>query len=403
MIAADEVAVAGPAADPPRRHRRWWAVVVLAVGVAAIVVAVVARDDTDAPDEAVVAANDFSEDSATASALAERLSVLTSRDPWLRPFSSDSIWNTPIGSEAVYVHAELPHTDRHALEHSTLMRTDPSDPERAVLRTGSWRDRCSGTEDSGRTLHLPDGWAPPMVTDSATPNNPGVFLLPDGRTMYNLGAMGRCSGSGPLYAQWPGDEAAAVTDLYGDGRLGAHGGSNLNQLGGAIRPDELTGDQPIRHALDLLVWSEHLAWGGSKSNSYRWPATTSDSYAAADTYRGDVPDLQMGSLLALPPDVTADQLGIETAVGRRLFQALQDYGAYVTDDSAWDATYLGVDSAAIGTFPWGDAERADMARMVTALHVVANNGPDSVGGGGQPRVPLLPELTEPAEPAEGAP
>ncbi len=319
------------------------------------------------------------------------------RDPWLRPFTSTSIWNMPIGSEAQYVAANLPVTKHHALEHSYLMQTSADDPLRPIVRTGGWRDRCSGTERSGRSLHLPDGWMPRPVTDRATPNNPGVFLQPDGRTLYNLGAMGRCSATSPLYAQWPADEQH-ITDLYGDGRFGAHGASKLSQLGGAIRPGELTGDDPIRHALDLLVWSEHLYWGGSRPSSYRWPASGSDSYAGPERYRGTNPALRMGSLLALPPEVTPEQLSIDTEVGRKLFEALQDYGAYITDDSAWNATYLGVDSTAIGTFPWGDAERDDMAAMVAALHVVANNGPDAVGGGGTPRRPLLPALEPPGGP-----
>ena len=222
------------------------------------------------------------------------------RDPWLRPFSSTSIWNTPIGSSAAYVPADLPYTERHLLEHTTLMRTDPADPLRSIIRVGSWTDRCSGTEDSGRALHLPDGWKPRSVTETATPNNPGVFLQPDGRTLVNLGAMGRCNGSGPLFAEWPDDADKHTTDIYGDGQFGAHGGSNLNQFGGAIRPGELDGDEPIRHALDLLIWSEHLNWGGSAEASYRWPATTSDSYAGPSRDRGDNPELRMGSLLALP-------------------------------------------------------------------------------------------------------
>jgi hypothetical protein len=106
----------------------------------------------------------------------------------------------------------------------------------------------------------------------------------------------------------------------------------------------------------------------------------------------------MGSLLALPPWLSPARLGVSTDVGQRLFAAFQDYGAYVTDDSAWDATYIGVQSEAIGTFPWGAAEQADMARMIQALHVVANNGPTSIGGGGVPRAPVHRPLTPPDGP-----
>jgi hypothetical protein len=317
------------------------------------------------------------------------------RDPWERPFSSTSIWNTPIGSDAEYVPANLGDVPLHELEHVYILRTSTADPARPLIRTGGWRNRCSGTEYSGRSIHLPDGWMPRPVKDTSTPNNPGVFVQPDGRTVVEVNGMGRCDPTGPLYGQYRADHNGHVIDIYGDGVLGNRGASAMSQFGGPIRHGELTSNEPIRHALDLLIWSEHLYWGGSKQNSYRWPASDSDSYAGPDRYRGTIPDLQMGSLLALPPSLTPDSLGLTTDVGRKLFAALQDYGSYVTEDAAWNATYLAVESTAIGTFPWGDAERADMARMVQHLHVVTNNTPTSIGGGGTPRQPLLPDIHPP--------
>ena len=44
-----------------------------------------------------------------------------------------------------------------------------------------------------------------------------------------------------------------------------------------------------------------------------------------------------------------------------------------------------------GNTPWS----RDMQRLVTALSVVDNNGPATVGGGGQPLQPLAPPLTLP--------
>lgn len=319
-----------------------------------------------------------------------QVDATSARDPWLRPFASRSIWNMPLGSQATYGPANLPYTKHQALETSYLMRTSSSDPVRPLMSVGSWRDRCSGTKQLG-TIHLPNGWQPKPVTARSTPNNPGVFLQPDGRTLVNVGSMARCNTSGALHANRPGTDKH-ITDLHGDGQYGAHGASRLSQLGGAIRPGELSGDDPIRHALDLLVSSEHLYWGGTKQSSYRWPASSSDRYAGPDRYTGSNPELRMGSLLAIEPGATPASLGITTDVGLKLFDALQNYGAYVTDDSAWDANYIGVDAAAVGTFPWRSSEKADMARMVASLNVVTNNGPQSIGGGGEPRRPLLPEI-----------
>jgi hypothetical protein len=41
--------------------------------------------------------------------------------------------------------------------------------------------------------------------------------------------------------------------------------------------------------------------------------------------------------------------------------------------------------------PWSE----DMAMIFEALHVVDNNGPQRIGGGGTPRQPLAVPLTEP--------
>jgi len=41
--------------------------------------------------------------------------------------------------------------------------------------------------------------------------------------------------------------------------------------------------------------------------------------------------------------------------------------------------------------PWG----RDMDRIFLNLHIVVNNSPESIGGGGKPGVPLAVELDEP--------
>jgi hypothetical protein len=321
-------------------------------------------------------------------------SAEAARDPWFRPFASTSIWNMPIGSGAVYVDAGLPSAGTMTIDEVILRRLSASDPSRPLLQTGSWQQRCTGSVPTGTSLPIPDSFIVPDAYQRpdggwTTPNNVAAFLMPDGRTVVNTNGVARCTPGGPIFGWQTGNPAKDRTDLYGDGRLGSHGASHLSGLGGAIRPGELSGGAPLQHALDLLVWGKHLAWAG---DGYRWPAAAADSYASS-SYLGANPELQMGSLLAIPPGTTPEQLGITSDVGRRLFAAMQDYGGYVTDEAGWDAHYFTVDQAAVGTFAWGPAEKADMNRIMDAAHVVANNSPTSIGGGGSPRQPLLPELT----------
>jgi hypothetical protein len=323
-------------------------------------------------------------------------SAVATRDPWLRPFASTSIWNMPIGSGASYADAGLPRAGASGLDKVLLRKLSAADPVRSLIRPGSWTNRCSGTAGYGVGLHLPDSWIVPDATQRpdggwTTPNHVSAFLQPDGRTLVNTNAVARCSAGGPIFGWQTGKPEIDRTDLYGDGRFGSHGASRLSGIGGAIRPGELSGDAPIQHALDVLVWARYLSYS---NGGYRWPAAAADSYAAS-RYTGTNPEMRMGALLAIAPHVTAAQLGITTHVGRKLFTAMQDYGGYVTDDSAWDANYLSVDAAAVGTFPWGAAEQEDFRRIIDAASVVTNNAPSTIGGGGTPRRPLLPELVPP--------
>jgi hypothetical protein len=104
----------------------------------------------------------------------------------------------------------------------------------------------------------------------------------------------------------------------------------------------------------------------------------------------------MGSLLAIPPNVTAESLGLTSKAGKKIFKALQNYGAYVVDDSGWDYNYLCLERSAeqeyeqvTGNQVHGDAAlQADFAKIIAAVKVVDNNGSDSIGGGGTPRQPL---------------
>jgi hypothetical protein len=109
------------------------------------------------------------------------------------------------------------------------------------------------------------------------------------------------------------------------------------------------------------------------------------------SYRGVNPSLQMGSLLAVPPAATAEQLGLETQPAIMLHWTLQNYGAYVVDTTGWNVYALCTEVS-----PHGDVIREfeaawnfsmipkggkgvestgwgrDIQRLVDALHVVEN-------------------------------
>jgi hypothetical protein len=160
----------------------------------------------------------------------------------------------------------------------------------------------------------------------------------------------------------------------------------------------------IQHALCLELWGERYYYYDDEIRGYRWPANRAD-WVANDLYGGTNPALTNGSLLAIPPDVTEESLGLETITGSQLYQALRDYGGYICDDSAWDShqivAYWGAYEELDSFYQRDVAEWAplegDINKLFGALHVVDNNASDAIGGGGEPLVPLLPELSAPPE------
>jgi hypothetical protein len=327
------------------------------------------------------------------------------RDPRMWPFARESIWNMPIGSAAVYVPADFGPAKYTLGDPDWFIVTRASDPWRPLFVPGAWGPgRCTGQLQLGE-IPFPDDLIAPDATTNSTPNNATAILLPDGRTLMQLEPLARCEVGGRVYGY-----RATEVDLYGPGIYGGHFGSGLSSIGGTLRKGELLPESgPIRHALKINVWAAKYVYYADAVPGYRWPAITSDTGANDPTsmnrYGGSNPRVLMGSLLAIPPGVTETQLGLKTEVGRKLFHALQDYGAYIADNAGWDAHYFtietGVDEEclrAYGVFFGDGAMRADINQLFQALHIVDNNGPESIGGGGEPRVPLAPDFIAPAPP-----
>jgi hypothetical protein len=118
--------------------------------------------------------------------------------------------------------------------------------------------------------------------------------------------------------------------------------------------------------------------------------------------------MKMGALLAIPGTVAIASLGLETEPGKQIAWTLQNYGAYIVDDTWGPGFAISAENGPDGSFadqfkadfgitlaqrvndasPW----MRDIQRLRAALKVVDNNGPNSIGGGGTPRQPLAPAL-----------
>jgi hypothetical protein len=194
---------------------------------------------------------------------------------------------------------------------------------------------------------------------------------------------------------------------------------------------------PIRHALKLELQSRWYFGGYPLQNSssynggrqqYHWPATGSDGgtgncldgkqnagHGPNCTYGGLLPYLAEGSLLAIPSTV-APSVVVNTTAGAKIKAALTEYGGYISDGTGdgngprdpeaaicMDAAVNDEMRRTFGyamTYPtgvtndpnFGKELYMDLVAIFRSLHVVVNNLPESVGGGGTPCVPTRPPL-----------
>ncbi len=327
-----------------------------------------------------------------------------SRDKLLWPFAIESIWNKPLGAAAVHAPAQMDPPAAVGRERTYFVVVGPNDPVRDVIEPVGKPDApCSGTKQLD-TVPAPDDFVL-SVEENTSIANATSLLMPDGHTLRELVNVARCDAAGPIFA-YPGP----TEDIYGLGLRGGQGGSGMSALGGSLRIGELTGRVAIRHALKIDVWANRYLFydPATPASCYRWPADRCDTNAAAPApagYHGQNPDFVQGALLALPAELTAAQLGLTTPPALLLFAALQDYGAYVVGDAGSDKVLFELESRAIDDFettygysansdqPGSEAWAADVRRLVTALDLITNNGPSSIGGGGAPRRELAPPLS----------
>lgn len=346
--------------------------------------------------------------------LANVVTATGGRDPLKQPFSTGSIWNMPIGSGAIYLPANLPTNPGKNIwakmpgiddEHIVLKPTAPLTTINVSNAAWSGKNRCAAT--GGQLLQVP--MPVNYIVPNSTSNSSSSFLLADGRSIVQTQPLARCTAGGPGTAL----VKFAPVDLYGPGITGAHGGSGLSAIGGSIRVGELRpGSTGPRHVLKVAVYAkESLYKCSSGSNCYRWPAVTSDSYAVGNygvNNPNSHPSMKMGSLLAIPPSTNLNALGLETAPAKQLAWTLQNYGAYIVDDTYAPGFFLNAEVSPDGSVPaqfkadYGyEMEQKvqgntpwmrDIQRLAKALYVVSNNGPSSIGGGGTPRQPLAPQI-----------
>lgn len=323
------------------------------------------------------------------------------RDKHQQPFSCDSIWNMPIGTNAKYVPANIGAAGFTSGDIDYYIVTRKEDPLVPWYNPNSWlKGRCSNL-GKGRNgyIHVPQDLIVPDAGKVETPNNSAAFLQPDGQTLIQMSPLARCERGGTVFGYATPGYSHYHENIYGPGITGGHAGSGLSSIGGTVRLGELISPESIHHALKLELYAHQYLY--HQPPGYRWPAVKADIYAYNDyfnegkmQYGGSNSALVMGSLLAIPPEVTEASLKLETFPAQKLFFALQNYGGYIVDDTLWDAHAIAIENGVREEFEAkyqysfnGDSGAFfnDINKLFQALQIVDNNNPENIGGGGKPR------------------
>lgn len=321
----------------------------------------------------------------------------TTRDAAYWPYAATSPWNLPIGSGARYapVSSSL-WTDQPGgiIQYSFILTTSSqntmpvvvataTDPVRTIFRT-------NGDPQNARPEFTQR--VPAAAQIDLSPGNTGDHWMQiiDETHRYvteMFDATKRADGN------WEAPFPNRI-DLHGSGLSpdnatyigsNAYGGSGI---AGLIRTGEMTGG--IRHALRMSLAPAVLNRNAPDGRPFVWPAVSADG-GDGRTYSG-TGNAYLGSLLAIPADVDLTRIPGVGAAGPvyELARALQDYGAYVVDRGYFNI-YSDVAAGPEVQAGLGNATAwAAMKEIGKRLHVVTNNGPTAVGGGGTRRRPLAP-------------
>jgi hypothetical protein len=284
------------------------------------------------------------------------------------PFLPDSPWNTAITGTHTYTPVSWPASTGWNYSVSWAGTTgDPvyiassSDP--VATSTGGIGCVSGWGWPNNPSLKIPTSASPGTPLGSGQ-DQPLLILDADGQTMWNFWRF-NWTGSGTFTCQ-----AYAKANVYTDtgwgtsavpGNLGA--GSNAvgsSQFGGLLVQSE-TDAGSINHALAMAVDNSLLAPGTIP------PAISNDGHTSGAPMKESM-------LMAIPKSTSMP--GGLTALGQKVFHAMQDYGVYVIDNAGSGESTIRSQSNAYNTTVMGSGGqsggglRQDMFTLIPLLQIV---------------------------------
>src|SRR5437899_13054532 len=160
---------------------------------------------------------------------------VTGRNATLWPFSRDSIWNLPIGANAVYVPGNLkkPTACGMTTDLDVLILAPTAPVTKVWENSDAWsgRSRCDAQGGVLFEAPIPTDFvvqgAGSGNPDGTTPNYATAILAADGHALIQGQPLARCTAGRPA-TMWRGDPGK--DELFGTGNSGPQGGSILAVL-----------------------------------------------------------------------------------------------------------------------------------------------------------------------------
>jgi hypothetical protein len=323
--------------------------------------------------------------SGIAAAVAARPESSTRR-PQDIPFSSDSVWNIGIGSNAKWGL----DSDGDVQQLRSL---------KGVVNAGNWgqpiyfgtpSDPLVTVRNADKIYPVPPQriHIPVNAVPAGPPGGDGHMAFYDSTQPTKLWSyFGVSFNNGRDVTGGLTAALGSVWDTTGDGVANLlNPGSDYNFVVGTITGFDLT-QGAINHAVRVAIGRDALKSPGlTWTDNIPWPNSHED-YDGPKLYKGKI---VAGSTFGIPANVDLLKLNLSQG-GLMLAKALQNYGA-IWRDSCDDGYLAFYSTPEAERNPLIRQIRMDLHRIVPHLDILRNQGAASVNGGGQPIVPHLPPV-----------
>ena len=310
------------------------------------------------------------------------------RDPSQIPFASDSVFNLPLGLNAQWMYnAQLAGANVGINTvgnwNENIWTGTASDPVVTVTNTAA-----SGGTAGTFQVHIPAGAVPAGGSDQ-------TFSVDDTatHTWYSFGGF-----------NWTGANTATVTQGSGESDSGSGiqvAGSSWDEGVGTLRESDLQAgsiDHMLRFELPVDMLESFSKTSTTDLAPYAWPQQAEDGFAISGggigAYTGTIP---FGVTIGIPANAVEPEDVKANAGANMLWNALQDHGAMLRDSAgAPNTAIFQADQDVNPNDPLIQGMQQFGSEIMAQTKILANQGPNSVNGGGTPIVPLDPPPSDAA-------